>query len=118
MTQGRCSDPKKERARRRKIGEYNRRRVFTASTRRKIAARRMGPRNPEWKGSRVGYRGLHKWVDAHIDRKPYGICPRCHRWAKLESHFRGTKYTRESAGWVDLCHTCHQEITRATVPFH
>lgn len=63
-----------------------------------------------WKGDKVGYRGLHQWVQKHLG-KP-GTCEHCAttglsgrriHWANI-SH----KYKRDLTDWARLCAKCHK----------
>lgn len=62
-----------------------------------------------WKGDKVGYYGLHKWVERKLG-KPR-ICTRCktekatkYEWANI-SH----RYLRELSDWIRLCVQCHRD---------
>jgi hypothetical protein len=112
MTQGKCSDPKAEARRRAKIARFSRTRTYSPETRRKIAISRMGSKNPEWKGSNVGYRGIHEWVDERLGHlKPrFGICAICGKRKKLDSHNLSGKFTRNPSNWLNVCRKCHDNI--------
>ena len=64
-----------------------------------------GDKNPIWKGDKVGYGQLHKWVRS---RKPVPVhCEKCKKDTKLQLSNIGGKYTRELSNWEYLCAKCH-----------
>ena len=66
----------------------------------------IGEKNPRWKGIRVGYKCLHKWVRRHKGLP--GKCLHCNEdkkrrvWANLSG-----KYSRDLNDWIPLCYSCH-----------
>ena len=70
--------------------------------------KRFGKENPNWKGDKVGYSGLHKWVSRHFGKPKE--CEKCGRtghrivqWANKTG-----KYLRERKDWFVLCASCHK----------
>ncbi len=64
-----------------------------------------GEKNPIWKGDKVGYRQLHKWVRS---RKPVPVlCDKCGKEKKLQLSNIGNRYTRDLSNWEYLCSDCH-----------
>lgn len=67
-----------------------------------------GVNHPKWKGKRVSYRNLHRWVERYMG-KPHKceICKttknREYEWAN-KSH----EYKRELSDWLRLCIPCHK----------
>ncbi len=74
-----------------------------------------GEKNFNWKGDKVGYFGLHTWL-----QRNFGKANKCQNRIKQFLPFRCTKksfnfdwanrsrdYKREISDWVDLCHSCH-----------
>ena len=65
--------------------------------------------HPNWKGDKVGYDGLHAWVEKHKG-KP-GRCTKCGtekgrmEWANVSG-----KYKRLLSDFVRLCVPCHREM--------
>lgn len=66
--------------------------------------------NPYYKGDKVGYRGLHIWVESKLGKPNF--CEYCrngklnHRqyhWANINH-----KYQRKLADWIRLCAKCHR----------
>lgn|SRR3990167_7994514 len=67
--------------------------------------------NPLWKGDKVSYTGLHKWVYRHRGKAlKCEFCgkekttPRSINWAN-KSH----KYLRDLNDWISLCVSCHRK---------
>lgn len=95
----------------------------TDETRKRMSASKMGhpPTNTgfeenaaNWKGNKVGYWGLHKWVEKHLG-KPH-FCEHCgkrnlkHRqynWAN-----KSKKYKRVLSDWLRLCIKCHKAFDK------
>lgn len=73
-----------------------------------------GPLNGMWKGERVSYRNLHRWVERRIG-KPRE-CSACvvrgegHRmhWAN-----KSGQYQRSLSDWIRLCPQCHGEYDKS-----
>lgn len=78
-----------------------------------------GEKHHNWKGGKVGYCGLHKWVarelgkanhcgECGLDKVPEG---RKHmfEWANISK-----KYKRDLTDWKQLCIPCHIEFDKET----
>lgn len=91
------------------------------------AKKNRGENNYIWKGDKVGYGGLHKWVsrqlgtpsicknkDCYYPRKNYdGIvlhAPKRYHWANISK-----KYLRDTSDWVRLCSSCHHLWDNGTI---
>ena len=69
-------------------------------------------KHPRWKGSNVGYRSLHYWVEKHLGKpKECIICGKINKkpngrgiiqWANTNH-----KYNRVLTDWIQLCCKCH-----------
>ena len=68
-----------------------------------------GSKNQNWKGGKVGYHGLHTWINRNFVRPPK--CELCDkpdiRKRKFEWANKIHDYTRERNGWLYLCKPCH-----------
>lgn len=81
----------------------------------------IGDKNPAWAGDRIGYYGLHIWINAHFgkafkcenidciyprmgDKKRWMIKPKRYHWANVSG-----KYLRDREDWVMLCVSCHKK---------
>ena len=66
-----------------------------------------GSNNPNWKGNKVGYGGLHEWVKKRL-LKPK-LCQFCKEEKKLDLANKSQKYLRDLTDWLWLCRKCHVE---------
>lgn len=71
-----------------------------------------GSKNHQWKGDRVGYSALHKWINNYLT-KP-NQCALCEttvssrfEWANVSG-----KYLRNFSDWFYLCKSCHTKYDR------
>lgn len=71
---------------------------------------RSGPEegHPRWKGDKVGYYGLHKWVGKHLG-KPQK-CMFCGKKRFLHWANKSKKYLRNLMDWISLCAKCHHKF--------
>jgi hypothetical protein len=67
----------------------------------------LGKKNKNWKGGKVGYSGIHKWVQRREGRPSF--CQKCgtikasrFEWANVSG-----KYKRDMGDWLRLCKSCH-----------
>lgn len=67
-----------------------------------------GDRNGMWKGDKVGYKCLHKWVQRKLGNPKK--CEHCgtekakkYEWANISR-----EYKRDMSDWVRLCGSCHR----------
>ena len=78
-----------------------------------IAQKRRNMRkenNPNWKGKKVGYVGLHNWIKRH--KKKLKECQICKKEKKLYCANLSTKYFRDVADYIWLCAKCHWHFDR------
>ena len=69
-----------------------------------------GRRNHGWKGSKVSYKGLHRWIELNYGKAKDHVCTKCNgkkgksrmNWANLDG-----KYSRNINTWTTLCKLCH-----------
>ncbi len=72
-----------------------------------------GKKNINWKGTKVSYRNLHRWVDRYLGQPiecehcglkeiPKGM-KRYFQWAN-----KSKKYLRKLNDWIRLCVKCHK----------
>lgn len=73
-----------------------------------------GDKNPSWKGDKVGYRGLHYWVEQKLGKPNF--CEKCrngklknrqYQWANISG-----KYLRVTTDWKRLCVKCHKAFDK------
>lgn len=73
----------------------------------------QGEKNPSWKGDKVGYHGIHKWIYRCLGRP--NKCMSCGRikygkkmhWANIDH-----KYRREISDWIRMCADCHVQYDK------
>lgn len=70
-----------------------------------------GKNNHEWKGNKVGYFGLHKWINRILGKPKYcaycqntSLKSRQYHWANISK-----AYKRDLSDWVRLCAKCHSD---------
>jgi len=68
----------------------------------------FGEDNPNWKGDKVSYSGLHYWLVRRLGSPK--VCDKCgtivakkYEWAN-----KSGKYKRDITDWVRLCTHCHR----------
>ena len=70
-----------------------------------------GEKNYQWKGDKVSYRALHKWVIKNLGKAQK--CKHCGKekttaksiqWANKDH-----KYKRNLTNWIALCASCHKK---------
>jgi len=61
--------------------------------------------NPNWKGDKVGYVGIHLWVKRHLEKPKR--CENCRRIKRLDLANISGKYLRDLTDWEWLCRRCH-----------
>lgn len=78
----------------------------------------LGANNPSWKGDKIGYSGLHDWLERELGKAHECVNPGCiyprkdydgrlmvtphYQWANI-SH----EYKREISDWMQICASCH-----------
>jgi hypothetical protein len=66
--------------------------------------------NPNWKGDRVSYMGLHKWVYRHLGRPVE--CVNCLSMKKVQWANKSGEYKRDLNDWIRLCYWCHRKYDK------
>jgi len=88
-------------------------------------SRFIGEKAIHWKGERVGYRGIHHWVQVNLGKA--NKCSECGKegtgrqihWANKDH-----KYKRNLEDWISLCIQCHGRYDqkmgyrRHTIKYH
>lgn len=74
-------------------------------TKDKIRQTRLGEDNPMWKGDKVGYGCLHKWVKRHKVKPDF--CERCKVKPPREVASISGLYKRDIFDYEWLCRKCH-----------
>ena len=85
-------------------------RPVSKETRKKMGLSHSGEKHPFWKGDKVSYRALHRWVRKHKGIPEYcefcGIfsySPKSIHWANKSGN-----YLRDLNDWIALCVPCHR----------
>lgn len=95
---------------RRGVGKWMKGRKLSEETRKKMSEAKKEEKAYQWKGKRVGYRGLHKWVNKWKGKPK--ICEHCGatykereiQWANIDH-----KYRRNLNDFISLCVPCHRK---------
>ena len=66
-----------------------------------------GKNNPNWKGDKVGYGGLHDYIRSH-KTKPK-LCGCCKEKPPFDLANISGNYTRDLNDWEWICRKCHME---------
>lgn len=66
-------------------------------------------KSKEWKGEKVGYRALHRWVEKNLGRP--SKCKHCEttKAKKFEWANKDGKYRRNLKDYIRLCTKCHRK---------
>ncbi len=68
---------------------------------------KLGPKNPRWKGNKVGYSGVHAWIRERYVKPEF--CERCYKVPPRDLANKSGKYIRDLGDWWYLCRRCHME---------
>ena len=71
-----------------------------------------GERNSHWKGDKVGYSGVHKWV--YSQKGKALICVDCGSSKNIQWANISKKYKRKLEDWKSLCYPCHAAFDKKT----
>lgn len=70
----------------------------------------IGKDNHMWKGIKVSYRNLHRWVERHMGKPNY--CEWCNQYfygKKIHWANKSGYYKRDLSDWIRLCAKCHKK---------
>jgi len=98
----------------RKMSLAQRGRKLFEETKQRISESHRGENAYQWKGDKVGYRGLHRWINRELGRPQK--CEFCGK-DRLKGHQihwanKSRKYLRLLTDWVSLCVPCHKEYDK------
>lgn len=72
---------------------------------------KSGPEANSWKGDKVSYSGLHKWIVRELGQpsicqicKDKTLKPRQYHWSNMSR-----QYSRDLKDWQRLCVSCHKK---------
>lgn len=81
-----------------------------------ISKAKLGEKNPQWKGEKVGYQALHEWVR---NRKPKPeFCERCKKRKAYDLANISGKYKRDVNDYKWLCRSCHMKSDNRLFNLH
>lgn len=86
-----CSDDVKEKLRKAHLGKKH--------------PQTQGENNWNWKGDKVGYMGLHSWINSKKG-KPVK-CIQCGSITRVAWANKSYEYKRDLDDWMSLCQKCH-----------
>jgi hypothetical protein len=86
------------------MGHY-RGKTRTEETKEKIRITKIGARNPNWKGDKVGYASLHEWVRSRLPKS--NTCEQCKLVPPRDLANISQEYKRDTNDWEWLCRRCH-----------
>lgn len=73
--------------------------------RKKSSLAKLGDKNPNWKGDKVKYHGVHNWINRNY-KKPK-LCQNCKKNPAYDLANISQKYKRDIKDWEWLCRRCH-----------
>jgi len=82
-------------------------RKYTEESRRRASESKMGSKNPNWKGKKIGYWGVHSFVKRKFKRPKK--CEICGVTENLDWANKNGKYLRNREDWICLCRSCHMK---------
>lgn len=77
-----------------------------------------GEKSPHWKGDKVGYSGIHDWLQTNFGKAnkcENSLCSQTtgnYQWAKIKDK----EYERKRENFIQLCTRCHV-IYDGTIPY-
>lgn len=71
----------------------------------RITVKISGERNTNWKGSRVGDKGLHRWIRKYKPKSDY--CEECKKVKPYDIANISGEYIRDINDFRWLCRSCH-----------
>jgi hypothetical protein len=70
-----------------------------------------GEKCPSWKGDKVTYKGLHRWLEMHFNKPKK--CQKCGKQTKLDWANITRIYKRDIKNYMALCRKCHIRFDKA-----
>jgi hypothetical protein len=96
------------------------RKPLSESTKKKVSIKLMGNHNGKgngggiggekhwnWKGDKVGYRTLHKWVEIHLGKANHCSKDINHKSTRYHWSNISKEYKRILTDWIQLCPSCN-----------
>ena len=70
-----------------------------------IRESKLAENNPMWKGDKVGYAALHKWIKSRLPKPKF--CQNCKKISPYDLANISQDYVRDLLDWEWLCRKCH-----------
>lgn len=67
----------------------------------------IGEDNAEWKGDKVSYRNLHRWVERHQGKANKCMNDQSHNSTRYHWANISKEYKRDLADFIQLCPSCN-----------
>ena len=111
MTNGKCKDCQKEITKQSKRCKScsNKNRIVLKVNRPKglkYITDQKGEKNPNWKGDKVGYASLHRWISRYKPKPEF--CEDCKKVKPYDLANISQEYKRDINDFEWLCRRCHQ----------
>ena len=81
----------------------------SVETRLKLSIARTNEKNPAWKGDKVGYRGIHKWIERKLGKANKCSFDPTHQSVRFDWANISGSYLRDLEDWSQLCRKCHRQ---------
>ena len=78
---------------------------FSLQHRKRMGEVKLAEKNPNWKGNKVGYKGLHNWLHKRLPKPK--LCEECKKRKPYDLANISGKYLRDLKDWKWLCRKCH-----------
>ncbi|HEC65379.1 MAG TPA: hypothetical protein ENI23_08795 [bacterium] len=87
-----------------------RERHYTKEYRKQISERTSGEKHPNWQGDKVGYKGLHQWVNKKFGKANKCENKSCNKTSDMYEYslLKGKEYERKRENFWQLCVKCHR----------
>lgn len=78
---------------------------LSVEQRHKMSESKLNEKNPAWKGIKVGYGAIHKWVRRKLPQPI--LCMDCNKKKSKDLANISGEYKRDLSDWEYLCRRCH-----------
>ena len=70
-----------------------------------LSIKRIAKNNPNWKGNKVKYSGIHAWITRRLPKPK--VCAICKKSTPYDLANISQEYKRDLTDWEWLCRKCH-----------
>ena len=87
-------------------------------TKEKLRKKKIGNKNPSWKGNDVSYNGLHRWFRENYGKADRCINTECNGVSKKYVYAlkKGYVHRRNIKNYMMLCEPCHKKYDLGGIP--